>query len=144
MFKALACDFDGTLASDDRIGPAARRALSKAREAGIKLILVTGRTLFELTRVCECLDVLDAVVAENGAVLYFPRDAVIRDQGPEPPTRLLSELDQRGIYHQVGRVIVGTSRADEARVREALEAAGVSGGLAYNRATRASRVMPAS
>jgi hypothetical protein len=55
MFKALACDFDGTLASDDRIGPAALGALAKAREARIKLILVTGRTFFELTRVCECL-----------------------------------------------------------------------------------------
>jgi hydroxymethylpyrimidine pyrophosphatase-like HAD family hydrolase len=135
MFKTLACDFDGTLASDDRIGPAARGALAKAREAGIKLILVTGRTFFELTRVCECLDLFDAVVAENGAVLYFPRDAMIRDQGPEPPTRLLSELDQRGLYYQVGRVIVGTSRADEARVREALAASGVSRDLVYNRAS---------
>ena len=126
MFKALACDFDGTLASDDRIGPVALDALAKARQAGLRVILVTGRTFFELTRVCERLDLFDAVVAENGAVLYFPQNAMIRDQGPEPPTRLLSELDQRGIYYQVGRVIVGTARADEAGVREALEAAGVS------------------
>jgi hypothetical protein len=59
---------------------------------------------------------------------------MIRDQGPEPPTRLLSELDQRGIYYQLGRVIVGTSRADEARVREALETSGVSRDVVYNRA----------
>jgi hydroxymethylpyrimidine pyrophosphatase-like HAD family hydrolase len=134
MFKALACDLDGTLASEDRIGPAALDALARARHAGLKVILVTGRTFFELTRVCEQLDLFDAVVAENGAVLYFPQEAMIRDQGPPPPARLLSELDQRGIYHQIGRVIVGTARSDERRVREALEVAGVSRDLVYNRA----------
>ncbi len=134
MFKALACDFDGTLASGDRIGPAALEALAKARQAGLKVILVTGRTFFELTRVCERLELFDAVVAENGAVLYFPREAMIREQGPPPPSRLLSELDQRGIYYQVGRVIVDTARADEPQVREALEMAGVSRDLVYNRA----------
>jgi len=133
IFKALACDFDGTLASEDRIGDAARAALRQAREAGSRLILVTGRTFFELTRVCECLELFDAVVAENGGVLYFPRDAMIRDQGPAPPTRLLAELDRRGIYYQVGRVIVGTTRADEPGVREALNASGVSRDLVYNR-----------
>ena len=133
-FKVLACDFDGTLASEGQIGPSALEAIEKARQAGLKVILVTGRTFFELTRVCERLDLFDAVVAENGAVLYFPRNAMIRDQGPAPPTRLLNELDQRGISYQVGRAIVGTSRADERGVREALEAAGVNRELVYNRA----------
>ena len=133
-FKVLACDFDGTLASEGQIGPSALEAIEKARQAGLKVILVTGRTFFELTRVCERLDLFDAVVAENGAVLYFPRNAMIRDQGPAPPTRLLNELDQRGISYQVGRAIVGTSRADERGVREALEAAGVNRELVHNRA----------
>jgi hydroxymethylpyrimidine pyrophosphatase-like HAD family hydrolase len=133
-FKALACDYDGTLASEDRIGGPVREALRRAREADVRLVLVTGRTFFELTRVCDCLDLFDGVVAENGAVLYFPRDAMIRDQGPGPPSRLLGELDRRGIYYQVGRVIVATTRADEAMVREALTAAGVSRDLVYNRA----------
>jgi phosphoglycolate phosphatase (TIGR01487 family) len=134
IFKALACDFDGTLASEDRIGEAARSALRQAQEAGIRLILVTGRTFFELTRVCDCLDRFDAVVAENGGVLYFPEHAMIRDQGPPPSTRLLAELNRRGIYYQAGRVIVATARTDEPRVREALEAARVSRELVYNRA----------
>ncbi|HYB69885.1 MAG TPA: HAD hydrolase family protein [Candidatus Bathyarchaeia archaeon] len=134
FFKALACDFDGTLAADDRIMPAARAALDEARRAGLRLVLVTGRTFFELTRVCDCLDVFDGVVAENGAVLYYPRLAMIRDQGPPPPGMLLAELEQRGIYYQAGRVIVATTRADEARVKEALAAVGVTRERAYNRA----------
>jgi hydroxymethylpyrimidine pyrophosphatase-like HAD family hydrolase len=134
FFKALACDYDGTLAFQDRIGPAVRDALARARRAGLRLILVTGRTFFELTRVCDCLELFDAVVAENGAVLYYPDSAMIRDQGPGVPDRLLAELDRRGIYYQVGRVIVGAARGDESAVKEALAAAGVTRDLIYNRA----------
>ena len=96
MLRALACDYDGTIASQDRIDPAALDALIRAREAGLRLILVTGRTFFELTRVCERLDLFDAVVAENGAVIYRPGVGTIRDQAPPPPPRLLVELDRRG------------------------------------------------
>lgn len=133
LFKALACDFDGTLASEDRIGEEARTALGQARAAGLRLVLVTGRTFFELTRVCDRLDLFEAVVAENGAVLYYPAESMIRDQGPPPPGRLLAELDRRGIYYQAGRVIVGTARSDEAAVREALIAADVKREIVYNR-----------
>lgn len=134
LIKALACDFDGTLAFEDRIGPYVRDTLDRARKASLRLILVTGRTFFELTRVCDCLELFDAVVAENGAVVYHPGSAMIRDQGPPVPARLLAELDRRGIYYQVGRVIVGVARADEAAVKEALLVAGVSRDLIYNRA----------
>src|SRR4030095_5644049 len=133
LFKALACDFDGTLASEDRIGEEGRTALGQARAAGLRLVLVTGRTFFELTRVCDCLDLFEAVVAENGAVLYYPAESMIREQGPPPPRRLLAELDRRSIYYQAGRVIVGTARSDEAAVREALTAADVTREIVYNR-----------
>jgi hydroxymethylpyrimidine pyrophosphatase-like HAD family hydrolase len=36
-----------------------------SRSTGLRLILVTGRTFFEPIRVCERLDLFDAVVAEN-------------------------------------------------------------------------------
>jgi hypothetical protein len=133
LFRALACDFDGTLASEDRIGAEARAALGQARTAGLRLILVTGRTFFELTRVCDCLDLFEAVVAENGGVLYYPAESMIRDQGPPPPGRLLAELDRRGVYYQAGRVIVGTARSDEEAVREALAATDVTREIVYNR-----------
>jgi hydroxymethylpyrimidine pyrophosphatase-like HAD family hydrolase len=134
LFKALACDFDGTLAVEDRIGPSVREALERARMAGFRLLLVTGRTFFELTRVCDCLELFDAVVAENGAVLYYPGSAMIRDQGPPVAARFLADLDRRGVYFQVGRVIVGTARGDEAAVKEALAGAGVTRDIIYNRA----------
>src|SRR5262249_55074604 len=134
-FQALACDFDGTLATADRLVPAAAAALGRARAAGVRVILVTGRTFFDLTRICAELDLFDVVVAENGAVLYFPASAMICDQGPAPPARLLAELDRRELYYHVGRVIVGTARQDEASVRAALAAAGASRAVVYNRSS---------
>jgi hydroxymethylpyrimidine pyrophosphatase-like HAD family hydrolase len=134
VLRALACDYDGTIASRDRIGPAALDALIRAREAGLRLILVTGRTFFELARVCERLDLFDAVVAENGAVIYRPGVGTIGDQAPPPPPRLLVELDRRDIPYQLGRVVIGTARAYEANVRAALDAVGVSFELIPNRA----------
>jgi phosphoglycolate phosphatase (TIGR01487 family) len=130
---ALALDYDGTLASADRIAPDTVRALEQARSAGVRLILATGRVFFELTRVCERLDLFDAVVAENGGVLYFPGSGAIMDLGPAPPARLFAELDRCGISYQAGRVIVGTFRTDEDRVREATALAGVSLDRSYNR-----------
>src|SRR5215471_3246449 len=132
-YQALACDFDGTLATRDRLDPDATAALIRAREAGLRLMVVTGRPFFELLRVCERLDLFDAVVAENGAVIYFPDSGTVRDQGPPPPHRLASELDRRGVSYQVGRVIMATARGDEALVGEALTAAGVTRDLIYNR-----------
>ena len=132
-FQALACDYDGTLASNDRIGEKALAALERARGAGRRLILVTGPTFFELIRVCERLDLFDAVVAENGGVLYFPAIGVMRDYGPPPPPRLPAELARHGVPFQAWRVIVGTWRGEEPRVREALAALDVSMEIAYNR-----------
>jgi hypothetical protein len=134
IFKALACDYDGTLATQDRLEPGVVEALRRAARGGLRLILVTGRTFFELTRVCQPLDLFDVVVAENGGVLYFPQAGLIRDQGPAPSPHLLAELDRLGVSYQAGRVIVGTARAHEATVREAMTAVGVSLELVPNRA----------
>lgn len=133
-FAALACDYDGTLAIHDRIPAAVAEALAQARADGVRLVLVTGRTLFELTRVCERLELFDAVVAENGGVLYFPSDQALREEGPPPPAHLLEELDRRGVAFQVGRVVVAALHRDRDAVLDAVRAAGVDVDLVSNRA----------
>jgi hydroxymethylpyrimidine pyrophosphatase-like HAD family hydrolase len=55
LVKALACDFGSTLGEGDRIGPRVRESLGRARHADVRLILVSGRTCFELMRMCDCL-----------------------------------------------------------------------------------------
>jgi len=132
-FKALACDYDGTLASHDRIAPPTLAALERARAAGLRLALVTGRTFFELSRVCDRLDLFDAVVAENGGVLYFPAAGRICDMAVGPPASLLAELERLEIPYQAGRVVIGTTIEHEAAVRQALAATGVTMALVLNR-----------
>jgi hydroxymethylpyrimidine pyrophosphatase-like HAD family hydrolase len=43
MPRALACDYDGALATEDRLAPATLAALERARAAGLRVVLLTGR-----------------------------------------------------------------------------------------------------
>ncbi len=133
-FQALALDYDGTLVSHDHLTDATVAALERARRAGLQLILITGRTFFELSRVCRRLDLFDVVVAENGAVLHYPAEDAIRDEGPSPPPRLIAALDRQAIPFQVGRVIVATGHSYEGQVRRIMAELGVELELVRNRA----------
>ena len=133
--RALALAYDGTLASPDRLADTMVAALERVRSAGLRLVLVTGRTFFELTRACHRLDLFDVAVVENGAVLHEPADGAIRDEGPEPPPRLIAALDRAGIPFQVGRVIVATGHSHEAQVRRLMAEAGVELELVLSRAS---------
>jgi hydroxymethylpyrimidine pyrophosphatase-like HAD family hydrolase len=105
---AIALDYDGTIATDGRMDPAVRAALPAARRKGISLILVTGRRLDELRRVAGGLHVFDAVVAENGAVLFFPDSGRHATFGRPPASALLAELRGLGVPFTVGEIIVET------------------------------------
>ena len=71
-FRAVAVDYDGTLA-DGGVAPDTVAALAEVRARGIRVILVTGRIVNELRAVfADVEDHVDALVAENGAVLVTP------------------------------------------------------------------------
>jgi HAD superfamily hydrolase (TIGR01484 family) len=78
-FHALATDYDGTLADNGIAGTAAIEALRQLRKSGRRSILVTGRLLADLRTVFPELELLDAVVAENGAVLYDTSSSRVKD-----------------------------------------------------------------
>ena len=71
-FGVLALDYDGTIASDGVLAPDIRSAIAEVRVRGIVVIIVTGRIVSELRSVAGDLNFVDAVVAENGAVVAFP------------------------------------------------------------------------
>ena len=75
---AVAIDYDGTIAVDGAFDPGARDAIAQLRLHGIAVILVTGRRLDDLSRVAGNLECFNAIVAENGAVLYFLRQRTAR------------------------------------------------------------------
>lgn len=83
-FRVLALDYDGTIAQGGKLHPEVRAAIDDARAKGIAVILVTGRILEDLRREAGNLQFLDAVVAENGAVLAFPGKGRSMALGPRP------------------------------------------------------------
>jgi hydroxymethylpyrimidine pyrophosphatase-like HAD family hydrolase len=132
--RALACDYDGTLARGGRASPQALVALKALRSSGRKLILVTGRRLADLLTVLEAVDLFDRVVAENGAVLYHPSSRDERALADPPPPELLATLAGRGVTPlQSGRVILATVRPHETAVLAAIRDLGLELQVIFNR-----------
>src|SRR5436190_646703 len=106
----LACDYDGTIADGGRCSPEMAQALARVRESGRKVLLVTGRMLPDLRSVCADIDrMFDAVVAENGALLYFPETREARTLGDAPQSALVEELRRRGVPFDLGSSIIATT-----------------------------------
>jgi hypothetical protein len=105
---AFATDYDGTLAHHGRVDEPTLAALERLKASGRKLLMVTGRELPDLQQVFDRLDLFDLVVAENGALLYFPETQEERLVGAPPPPALVEALTARGVSPlSVGRGIIG-------------------------------------
>lgn len=108
-FLCLATDYDGTIAQHGDVEASTINALKALRESGRKLVLVTGRQLTDLVKVCSFIDLFDRVVAENGALLYYPADESSKVLAPEPPEEFVEALRARGVSPlSVGLGIVAT------------------------------------
>lgn len=141
-YLALVVDYDGTLATDDRLSDAAALALGRLRVSGRRAILVTGRRLDDLLRVCPRLRLFDLVVAENGAVVYDPRSQESSVLATPPPGRLVERLRERGVKPlEVGSVVVATHEPHRAAVLDVIRELGLELQLIFNRA--AVMVLPA-
>src|SRR5262245_29170394 len=116
-YLALACAYDGTIATAGRVDAPTLVALEQVRASGRKLILVTGRTLDNLLQAFPHTFLVDLVVAENGALLYQPSTREEHVLGERPPGVFLATLLQRGVAPlSVGRVMVTTLRPHETSV----------------------------
>ena len=133
-YQALACDYDGTIAEGGVVAPATRDALARLRASGRRVVLVTGRRLDDLERVCPDWSIFDAIVAENGAVYLRPPAREPRLLGPAPPEALLQRLQARGVTPLVpGAVIVATSQPFEVEVVEAIRDLGLELHVIFNK-----------
>ena len=131
--KVLACDLDGTLAQAGRVAAETWEVLRRAKAAGLVIILVTGRMLDSLDADELYAQLCEAIVAEDGAVVYFPRrDKVAMPFGGLDPValQLLEALD---VPLEKGRAIVATRVPYDGAILEVLRK--VSGGatMEYNR-----------
>ena len=131
---ALACDYDGTLAAEGTMSDATRNALRRLRESGRRVLMVTGRELPDLKLVCPGLDLFDWVVAENGALLYDPKNDEEIPLAAAPPVEFVRALAARNIQPlSVGRVIVATREPHEQEVLDAIRALGLELEIIFNK-----------
>lgn len=133
-YQALACDYDGTIAERGVVTPATRDALARLRSSGRRVVLVTGRILEDLQRVCPDWSIFDAIVAENGAVYLRPPAREPRLLGAPPPDALLERLRAAGATPLVrGHVILATSQPFEVQAMDAIRVLGLELHVIFNK-----------
>jgi HAD superfamily hydrolase (TIGR01484 family) len=132
--RALACDYDGTLAHDGAITPTTLAALDRFRRSGRRLFMVTGRELPNLKEVCPALDRFEWVIAENGALLYHPADNTIKLLC-EPASAALIETLRRSRMQplSIGQAIIATVEPNEVVVIEAIKELGLELQVIFNK-----------
>ena len=133
-YYALACDYDGTLASQGRVDEKTLAALERLRNSGRRLILVSGRELDDLLRVFPDVELFDRIVAENGALLYRPATREEKPLGRRPPKKFISALRKQGVSPlSAGRVIVATWEPNETTVFKAIRDLGLELQVIFNK-----------
>ncbi len=133
-YLALACDYDGTLATEGRVGAPVIEALRKLRRSGRRIVLATGRQLDDLRHVFEPLELFDRIVAENGALLYAPATREETVLGEAPPPEFTALLRARGVVPlSVGRAIVATWEPHQRIALEAIRELGLELQVIFNK-----------
>ncbi|MDF2900645.1 MAG: Sugar phosphatase YbiV, partial [Phenylobacterium sp.] len=131
---AFATDYDGTLAHHGRVDEPTIAALERLKASGRKLLMVTGRELPDLQRVFDRLDLFDLVVAENGALLYFPDTQEERLVGEPPPAALVDALRAAEVSPlSVGRGIIATWEPNGANILEKIRDLGLEWQIIFNK-----------
>lgn len=133
-FRLLATDYDGTIASQSVVDEETLLALDRLRDAGHKMILVTGRELEDLRSVFPHFHRFELIVAENGALLFWPETAKELVLAEPPSPEFVKLLMARGIHPlSVGRVIVATREPHETTVLEVIKALGLELQVIFNK-----------
>jgi hydroxymethylpyrimidine pyrophosphatase-like HAD family hydrolase len=131
-FRAVAIDYDGTLTDGSKPRREVLEALWEFRGTGRRAVLVTGRIMTELRQdFPEVERHFDAVVAENGAVVFAGgADYPVA----EPVPRALEQaLLDREVPVRRGEVLLATRAAYDAPVLDAVRELGLDCQLVRNR-----------
>ena len=96
-YLAVAVDYDGTAASDGKLSNAASSAIERLRTSGRRVVLVTGRRVGDLVRVCPRITLFDLIVAENGGVIYDPKSREEIPLAAPLPAQFVERLRERGV-----------------------------------------------
>ena len=132
-YQILATDYDGTLAHHGVVSPETLAAVKRLRASGKRLVLVTGRELEELKQVFPDIGLCDLVVAENGALLYWPATGQMKLLSEPTPSAFVAKLKARGVPVAIGRVIVATVEPHEVSVLQTIKEMGLELEVIFNK-----------
>ena len=141
-YRAIATDYDGTLATDGRVSDTTLIALKRYQQAGGKLLMVTGRELSDLQRAFPELAIFDGVVVENGAVFFHPPSQRLQLLADPFPTEFVTALQTQQVTPiNTGHIIVSTWQPHGTVVQQTIQAMGFEARVIMNK--RAVMVLPA-
>lgn len=133
-YLALCTDYDGTIAHHGRVDDETIAALERLRESGRKIVLVTGREIPDLESVFSRFDLFDIIVAENGALLYWPETKEEKVLAEPPPVEFVEALRAKGVERiSVGRCIVATWTPHETTALETIHELGLGLQVIFNK-----------
>ena len=132
-YRALATDYDGTIAAEGVVDERTVAALQRARDAGLRLILVTGRQIDDLSTVFPHAQLFHSIVAENGAVLFDPATDEVKTLAAPPPRGLIDALRLQHVPVSIGRSIVATDEPYADALKAAIRTHGLEWDVIYNK-----------
>lgn len=134
QFEVLATDYDGTLARHGTVDAATLSAIEHVRASGRRVFLVTGREIDDLHLVFSRFDLFDLVVAENGAIIYYPTSRKVKLLHAPPAAEFIAELRVRGVIPlSVGHVIVASREPNEGKILDAIKKLGLALEIIFNK-----------
>ncbi|HLV02504.1 MAG TPA: HAD hydrolase family protein [Acidobacteriota bacterium] len=129
----LACDLDGTLTLEHDVPARTFEVLRRAKEHGLVIILVTGRIIHSFNEQVPFFEICEAVVAEDGAVVFFPRTRSIARPFGRLNRRLVRRIEKLDIPMEKGSAIIATREPHDQAILAVLKDAGGGATVEYNR-----------
>lgn len=134
QYHVLATDYDGTLATDGHVDESTIDAMHEFKASGRQLVLVTGRIVDQLLQVFPQISLFDAVVADNGGLLFVPEIGERIHLAAPPLPSFVEELKCRGVPNvEVGDTIVATWEPYETTVLEIIRDLGLELQIIFNK-----------
>jgi hydroxymethylpyrimidine pyrophosphatase-like HAD family hydrolase/ActR/RegA family two-component response regulator len=130
--KVLSSDMDGTIARNGVVPDQTWDLLRQAKIAGMTLILATGRVLANFINDGPFAEIFEAIVAENGAVIFFPMKNQIKQPFGRLSPLLIQRLEGLNIPLERGMSIVATRIPYDETVMKVLQELNVGATIEYN------------
>lgn len=122
--RLIATDLDGTLLNEEHeVSKENIKAIQRAQEQGIEVIVATGRTYFDAVSICKKFGLNTYLISYNGAAIHdkIGQEISSLTMGRDDVRYMVNWLEERDYYYEVStnKKIYISSHAKEILHREA-------------------------